>query len=836
MELNRIIRTSALAAALALVTLLARANERHDPGNPNYPKLTLQGIQHGQAAIDALGEHLPVIAQSYGHTPEELRGMLISDHTLHVDESGRLIYLDEPLPDSTTTLAASAPYPLANTFLLHSRPGAKRLIYLDFDGHVLTGTAWNSTYSSITCPAWDIDGNPSSFGDNERTIIQGIWQRVSEDYRPFDLDVTTEYPGEAAMTRTDSLDDLYGVRVLISPISSYFGAYGGIAYVGVFDYTGDYYKPALIFPENLANNEKYIAEAASHEAGHTLGLSHDGTTTGSAYYSGSGSGETGWAPIMGVGYYENLSQWSKGEYANANNKEDDLAVMQSNGIAYRADDYGNTISTAKALPIGTTLNISGVIERNTDIDVFSFVTGAGSISITVSPAPNGANLDVQAQLYSASGSLMATGNPTGVLAASLNLSVTAGTYYLFVRGTGQGDPLTGYSSYASLGAYTVSGTVVATTSSVPPIAVPGATPTSGTAPLVVQFNGSSSSDPDGTISSYLWTFGDGTSATGVTASHTYSAAGTYTAILKVTDNSGLSSSGTVGINVTAALVNTPPTALVTATPVSGSAPLVVQFNGTQSYDTGGSISSYLWTFGDGGSATGSTTSHTYNSAGSYTATLKVTDNGGLTATKSVVITVSAPTTNLAPRAVATATPTSGYAPLTVTLNGAGSNDSDGSIASYQWTFGDGATGTGASVSHVYQSTGTYTAVLTVRDNLGATGSTSVSISALAPVSSVMHVGAITLSSTFWSAWGNATAVVNVLDGNNKVVPGATVTGTWSGPVTGTFSGTTDTSGNARFTSGNLKKGTTVTFTVNSVSKGGYTYDVSHSITRKSLAL
>ena len=68
-----------------------------------------------------------------------------------------------------------------------------------------------------------------------------------------------------------------------------------------------------------AGNEKYVAEAASHEAGHNMGLSHDGTST-AAYYGGQGSGATGWAPIMGVGYYKNLSQWSKGEYALANNK------------------------------------------------------------------------------------------------------------------------------------------------------------------------------------------------------------------------------------------------------------------------------------------------------------------------------------------------------------------------------------------------------------------------------------------------------------------------------------------------------------------------------------
>src|SRR6185295_10130611 len=171
---------------------------------------------------------------------------------------------------------------------------------------------------------FDFEGGPSVFTSNELTAIQQIWQRVTEDYSIFDVDVTTQDMGEAALTRSSSSDENYGMRVLISPISQYFGQYGGIAYIGAFDDVGDYYKPALVFPENLGpNGEKYVAEAASHEAGHTLGLNHDGTTTGTEYYQGNGSGVTSWAPIMGVGYYCNMVQWSKGEYPGANNTQDD---------------------------------------------------------------------------------------------------------------------------------------------------------------------------------------------------------------------------------------------------------------------------------------------------------------------------------------------------------------------------------------------------------------------------------------------------------------------------------------------------------------------------------
>src|ERR1019366_8578700 len=132
--------------------------------------------------------------------------------------------------------------PLADTFKLHSHPSAKRIIYLDFNGQVLSGTGWNNSYNGgrdIVAPPWDIDGDPSTFNDEERTRIQHIWQRVAEDYAPFDVDVTTELTSESQITRSSLTDEYYGTRVLISAISSYFGSYGGIAYVGTFDDIGD---------------------------------------------------------------------------------------------------------------------------------------------------------------------------------------------------------------------------------------------------------------------------------------------------------------------------------------------------------------------------------------------------------------------------------------------------------------------------------------------------------------------------------------------------------------------------------------------------------------------
>src|SRR5207249_2860768 len=200
---------------------------------------------------------------------------------------------------------------------------------------------------------------------------------------------------------------------------------------------------------------KYIAEAVSHEVGHTLGLNHDGTST-VGYYSGQGN----WAPIMGVGYYHEVTQWSKGEYADANNTEDDLAIIQGY-ISYRADDHGDTIGTATPLT-GPDISASGVVEKSTDVDMFSFQTGAGTISFTVNPAPRSPNLDIYVRLYDGTGNPVASNDGAG-LPASLTATVATGTYYLEIGGVGSGNPFTtGYSDYASLGQYQITGTVIPT--------------------------------------------------------------------------------------------------------------------------------------------------------------------------------------------------------------------------------------------------------------------------------------------------------------------------------------------------------------------------------------
>ncbi len=196
------------------------------------------------------------------------------------------------------------------------------------------------------------------------------------------------------------------------------------------------------------------------------------------------------------------------------------------------------------------------------------------------------------------------------------------------------------------------------------------------------FDGGGSSAYGGTIASYAWNFGDGTTGTGDTAQHTYATAGTYTVTLNVTDSVGNTGTASEDLEVQDA---PPPTAVFTSTTTHLSA----SFDGTGSSANGGTIVSYAWNFGDGTTGTGPTPQHTYTAAGTYTVTLAVTDNSSHTDTTSAPVTV----VDDAPPPTAAFTSSATY--LTASFNGTGSSDVDGTIVSYAWNFGDGTTGTGA---------------------------------------------------------------------------------------------------------------------------------------------
>lgn len=371
---------------------------------------------------------------------------------IKVDAEGGIFFADDFGPEPAEKYDSYMLPPVGNalteaqTFLLHSRPGAPNVIYLDFDGHTFTDTAWSqptTSYpdppSTFYGPAYDISNDDSvvttacpnapsvtvNFSTTELDRIHEIWHRIAEDYAPFDVDVTTEEP---------AVFDRYTGRILFTTDTDYCGrdmpakGAGGVAYVGVF---GDssyhtYTSPALVYNTNIIG----AAEAGSHEMGHNLSLGHDGHSGGSYYY-GHGSGYTSWGPIMGAVYSRHVSQWSKGDYAafvqawSGSYYQQDLDdlkwidcrfalvhggpncditdVIPIDGLGYAADDHADSVAAGATLlevlgdgtitvtnpetdPGNSTPANKGIIGDRDDVDYFYFDAGAGDLSIRVTPA------------------------------------------------------------------------------------------------------------------------------------------------------------------------------------------------------------------------------------------------------------------------------------------------------------------------------------------------------------------------------------------------------------------------------------------------------------------
>ncbi len=301
-------------------------------------------------------------------------------------------------------------------------------------------------------------------------------------------------------------------------------------------------------------------------------------------------------------------------------------------------------------------------------------------------------------------------------------------------------------TYAAAGTYTVTltvtddanGTNAATTTAtitaqpLPPLADAGPG-YSGTVGSPISFDGSGSSDPDGTIVAYAWDFGDGGTGSGPMPTHTYSVDGTFTVTLTVTDDDGLTDVDTATATVSPAGVNAPPTANANG-PYSGTEQVEIQFSSAGSSDPDGTIVAYAWDFGDGSRSSLQNPVHAYVAAGVYNVTLTVTDDAGATDTAATTATIEAPAVNAPPVADANG-PYMGNVGDAIMFDGSGSSDADGVIVAYDWDFGDGNSGTGVSPSHSYASAGMYTVTLMVTDDSGATdsASTSATINEPAPV-------------------------------------------------------------------------------------------------------
>lgn len=288
-------------------------------------------------------------------------------------------------------------------------------ILLDFDGHVVSNTIWNTGIG-------DINATPANLRETE---IDQILKRVGEDFSPFDVTITTD---EALYNRTNPLKRM---RVIITENWEWFGVVGGTAYVNSFGWGDD--TPCFIFSTLLNYNEKFIAEAISHETGHTLGLLHQALYNGcnflSEYNLGLGEGPTGWAPIMGIGYYQNVTTWHKGPTVlGCDAIQDDVAVI-SNTLNLRPDD--NTSMNNPAQQIDT--EVEGIINTPDDIDYY-FLHIKKPTLVTLQPNclenEEGANLNLKLNLYDKHGAFIKTISSSSTLSVSTTL--TKEKYYVGV--------------------------------------------------------------------------------------------------------------------------------------------------------------------------------------------------------------------------------------------------------------------------------------------------------------------------------------------------------------------------------------------------------------------
>ncbi|OAM89935.1 hypothetical protein AW736_11545 [Termitidicoccus mucosus] len=361
--------------------------------------------------------------------------------------------------------AASAPIEIP---LRNSRENASGVLYLDFDGETVTDTNWNSEFN---------DGNPivaRSFALTADEIVH-IWNVVSEDFRPFNVNVTTD------VERFNSAPKNKRMRCIFTPDQAWIadseGLAGGWAYLNSFSANKD--EPCWAF-----NDAPYTSmpETASHELGHTFGLGHDGGPGSEEYYSG--HADNSWGAIMGAAFTARIVQWSKGEYEGANNHEDDIAIIgdADNGVGFTADGIGGGRFDATTIPLtsGSTFSQSAVLLGDTDVNMHRLTLpgAAGSSYYTVAiharPAAVAADaklsFEVQPFFYGLP-AIATAGDPDSpeMDARIESLTLEGGSsYYLQVRGigyagSGSSAASSGFTAYGSAGEYTLEGTFIAYT-------------------------------------------------------------------------------------------------------------------------------------------------------------------------------------------------------------------------------------------------------------------------------------------------------------------------------------------------------------------------------------
>lgn len=236
-------------------------------------------------------------------------------------------------------------------------------------------------------------------------------------------------------------------------------------------------------------------------------------------------------------------------------------------------------------------------------------------------------------------------------------------------------------------------------------------PPTGISATSFNFNGTSSSDPDGRISNYQWDFGDGGSATGSVTSHKFSRPGSFMVKLTVTDNEQASGNASKELPVKDGSLPVP---RFSVSPNNGDTDTKFVFDASESEDRDGRIVDYRWNMGDGSRKSGKVVQYKFRASGRFMVQLITSDDDGLTAfiEKQVEIRGSAPVANFV------IDPEVGDTTTVFRFDASSSFDQDGFITGYSWTFGDGGSSGGEVAQHQFSTAGTYPIKLTVVDNNG----------------------------------------------------------------------------------------------------------------------
>ncbi|MEO1717291.1 MAG: GC-type dockerin domain-anchored protein [Planctomycetota bacterium] len=414
-----------------------------------------EGSLTGRAAVESVGDRLSRVAARHGWTAEEFAAELLRDRSLHLTPAGDLFYVcrtgveDHAGAHAWTEPLGDPGIPLDSFMSLHSRPGAPKTVYLDIDGHLSADNAWGHT---IDFPAWDTDGDPASFSDDERREIIWHWLEVAEDFAVFDINVTTQDPGPEALTRVGADDETFGMRVVLTQRTDGFGdGIGGIAWRWSFNQSID--TPCFTFNKGVPKG----SVTSSHEVGHTLGLKHHGLR-GLEYHPGT-DGTPSWGPIMGAPFSGTLLQWSDGDYDGATREADHIALITTeniNRVAFVPDDHPG--SDVEGTPLELGVPAAGLINDRFDTDSFRFTSDGGAYTLRVKTPVRRANLDASVRIVRADPiSVVDELDPAGTtdIEAVIDLS-PAGDYIFVVDGSFEQQTDGARSDYGSIGTFEIS--------------------------------------------------------------------------------------------------------------------------------------------------------------------------------------------------------------------------------------------------------------------------------------------------------------------------------------------------------------------------------------------